>query len=274
MNRRKFWCGYKAIMSEKSDTNQKNPSRRKGIQSVEVGIRVLEALVSLGEPATLRTVAQASGVSGSQAHRYLSSLIATGMAQQDSLSGRYDLGPAALQLGLGALARIDAFRITDSAITEFVQRTGWTVQIAALGPMGPTIVRWHMGKPAVMTSFHVGSVLPLLFSATGRVFLSFTSEAETGFLLAQEMEGSGVSQTEVDDLRARIRLEGSATVEGTLIPGLRAIAFPIFDIQGRPILCATALSTQALKRQGGDARLSDLADTCRSISKQLGWKGN
>ncbi len=261
-------------MKSESDTDQKSSGRRKGIQSVEVGLRVLEALVSLGEPATLRAVAQASGVSGSQAHRYLSSLIAAGMAQQDVLSGRYDLGPAALQLGLGALARIDAFKITDGAITEFVQRTGLTVQIAAFGVIGPTIVRWHMGRPAVMTSFNVGSVLPLLFSATGQIFLSFTPESETEILLEREMASSGMNRAQVDALRERIRSEGRAVAEGSMIPGLHAVAYPIFDIQGRPILCATAVSTQALKRQGGDAGLTDLAHTCRFISRRLGWLEN
>jgi DNA-binding IclR family transcriptional regulator len=258
-------------MSTKTDPNPAAPSRRKGIQSVEVGLRVLEALVSLGEASTLRAIAQASGMSGSQAHRYLSSLITTGMAQQDSLSGRYDLGPAALQLGLGALARIDAFKITDSAISEFVGRTGWTVQIAAFGPMGPTVVRWHMGRPAVMTSFNVGSVLPLLFSATGQVFLGFTAEAETALLLDREMAESDMSRAEVDALRARIRSDGHAAVEGALVPGLNAVAYPIFDIQSRPILCATALSTQAWKRRDRDASLADLAATCVMISKRLGW---
>ncbi|MGE0774127.1 MAG: helix-turn-helix domain-containing protein, partial [Sphingomonadaceae bacterium] len=125
-------------MKNEPDAPHKVQPRRKGIQSVEVGLRVLEALASLDEASTLKAVAQASGVSGSQAHRYLSSLIATGMAQQDPASGRYDLGPAALKLVLGALSRIDAFKITDSAISEFVHRAGWTVQIAALGPLGPT----------------------------------------------------------------------------------------------------------------------------------------
>lgn len=260
-------------MSTKSELKQDAPSRRKGIQSVEVGLRVLEALVGLGEASTLRAIANASGVSGSQAHRYLSSLIATGMAQQDALSGRYDLGPAALQLGLGALARIDAFKITDTAIDEFVRRTGWTVQIAALGPMGPTVVRWHMGRPAVITSFNVGSVLPLLFSATGQIFLAFSAEGENQLLLDREMADSGMNKADVGALRARIRRDGHAAVEGALVPGLYAAAYPIFDIQGRPVLCATALSSQPSNRRTGDSSLADLAETCRTISKRLGWPG-
>src|SRR6218665_1252269 len=135
--------------------------RRRGIQSVEIGLGVLEALAALGEASTLGAIAQASGLSGPQTHRYLASLTAAGMTQQDRTTGRYDLGPAALKLGLSALSRTDAFRVADTAIEAFVRETGRTVQVAALGPQGPTVVRWHMGRPAVMTSFGVGAVLPL-----------------------------------------------------------------------------------------------------------------
>ncbi|MDB5437772.1 MAG: hypothetical protein JWM33_199 [Caulobacteraceae bacterium] len=255
-------------MSEKTSS----VSRRRGIQSVEIGLRVLQALAGLDQAASLGAVAQASGVSASQAHRYLVSLMAAGMAQQDPASGRYDLGPAALQLGLGALARTDAFKIADKAIADFVLRTGWTVQIAAYGPQGPTIVRWLMGRPAVMTSFTVGSVLPLLFSATGQIFTAFLPASETAALIEREQAQGQITDAEIEALRLRVRAAGNAAVDGTMVPGLRAFAYPIFDIQGRPILSATALGPDAVSRSGDDAALAELARVCGEISRQLGWR--
>jgi DNA-binding IclR family transcriptional regulator len=70
-----------------------------------------------------------------QAHRYLQGLIASGMAIQDSSTGRCDLGPAALHLGLAGVARTDAFTLVDRRVSEFVLQSGETVQIAALGPL-------------------------------------------------------------------------------------------------------------------------------------------
>lgn len=259
-------------MRHSSDPTQAQSPRRKGIQSVEVGLRILEALAELGEASSLKAIALASDVSGSQAHRHLSSLIASGMVRQDVGSGRYDLGPAALKLGLVALARMDAFKITDDAIAAFVRRAGWTVQIAALGPLGPTIVRWHMGRPALMTSFNVGSVLPLLSSATGLIFLSFASRPEIDALLTHEMARTGATEPQVEALRTQVQRDRSASVEGSLVPGLRAVAYPIFDLQGRPILCATALSSQTPESRRTDDGLSDLAETCRAIGRRLGWQ--
>lgn len=253
------------------DQGSETEKRRRGIQSVEIGLRVLDALAGLGEASTLGAVAQACGLSTPQTHRYLASLTETGMTQQDRATGRYDLGPAALRLGLGALARTDAFRVADTAIHAFVRDTGRTVQLAALGPLGPTVVRWHMGRPAVMTSFGVGAVLPLLYSATGHIFLSFVPEVETEPLLEREVSAGGVTAAEVAAIRGRVRAEGQAHVEGTMIPGLRATAFPIFDLQGRAILSATALAPGVPPPEGDAAILDALASACRSVSTSLGW---
>lgn len=249
-------------------------TERRGIRSVEIGLRVLDALVVLRTAAPLGAVAQACGMSASQTHRYLASLIAAGVAQQDPATGRYDLGPAALRLGLGALARIDAFRITDNAVALYVEQTGRTVQVAALGPLGPTIIRWMMGRPAVMTSFNVGSVLPLLSSATGQIFLSFTPAAETDALLEEELRASPRDRAEVTALCARVRAAGCAHVEGTMIPGLRATAFPVFDLQGRAILSATLLAPTEVSLPDERESTAALGILCRQVSVQLGWSGS
>ena len=258
-------------MTEKS--RGEADKRRRGIQSVEIGLGVLEALADLGEASTLGAIAQASGLSGPQTHRYMVSLTAAGMARQDPVSGRYDLGPAALKLGLGALARTDAFRVADLAVEAFVRETVRTVQVAALGPQGPTVVRWHMGRPAVMTSFGVGALLPLLFSATGHIFLSFVPAVEIDPLLERELSSSDMTAKDVAALREKIRAAGCAHVEGTMIPGLRATAFPIFDLQGRAILSATALLPAGFEAGDDSAVMEKLAETCREASRQLGWSG-
>ena len=160
-------------------TSAQSASRRsRGIQSVDIGFRVLAALAAEPEAATLGTIAKRAELSPSQTHRYLSSLIASGMAHQHPASGRYELGPQAIQIGLAALARTDIFAEADPAIAAFTRDTGRTTLLAARGPLGPTIVRWHFGRRPVVTSLSVGSVLPLLNSATGFAFLAFMNDDE------------------------------------------------------------------------------------------------
>ncbi|SEH19133.1 transcriptional regulator, IclR family [Sphingopyxis sp. YR583] len=246
-------------------------SRRKGIQSVEVGLNVLQAMASLGGPSALSAISHASNMAAPQVHRYLQSLIATGMATQDPSSGRYDLGPGALKLGLAALARTDAFRLVDSIIYEFSRTSGQTVLIAALGPLGPTVVRWYSGKPGVATSLTVGSVMSMIYSATGRIFLGFSPEPEIENLVAQEMQRAPMTPEELDAVRRDVRERGRAHVSGMLIPGLNATAFPVFDLQGRPILSATMVWPDAFDSPGQEQASEELAIACRAMSTSLGW---
>jgi DNA-binding IclR family transcriptional regulator len=255
--------------------SQKKPraAKRRGIQSFDTGLRVLEVLANLNEPSALGTVAQACDLSASQAHRYLSSLLASGMALQDAQSGRYEIGPTLLKLGLAALARVDTFRIADAAISEFARRTGRTVQIAALGPLGPTIVRWNVGTPPVVTSLNVGSVLPMLHSATGRVFLAFAPEPQTRALVKRELAAlSRAGSVDVEALKKQVRQAGCASVDGDVVPGLRATAFPVFDLQGRGVLTATVLANESFDRAADAAIHKELAAVCARITESLGGR--
>lgn len=253
------------------ETSNEATGRRRGIQSVEIGLRVLQSLSALGVPSSLSAIAQVCDMAAPQVHRYLQSLIAAGMARQEADTGRYDLGPAAIKLGLVALARTDAFRLVDAMISDYCLRTGQTVQIAALGPLGPTIVRWYSGGPSVATSLSVGSLLSLVHSATGRAFIAFAPSVETRDLVAKELRRSPFTKSELDKICAQIRIDGRAGVSGTVIPGLSAAAFPIFNLQGQPVLTATLLWPEILVDERQTAFADELADICRQISGQLGW---
>jgi DNA-binding IclR family transcriptional regulator len=248
-----------------------DPPARRGIQSVGIGFRVLAALVAEPEPATLSAVAKRSGLSAAQAHKYLVSLIASGMARQERSSGRYELGAQAIALGLAALARTDTFAAADPAIEAFTRETGRTTLVAALGPYGPTIVRWHPGRVPVITSLAVGSVLPLFRSATGHAFLGFLSDNEIASARALERTShKGAPAVDVAAIQKNVRASMSASVDELVIPGLRASAVPILDIQRRPALVATVIATPAFDRADDDAVLARLKSACRLLTENIG----
>lgn len=243
--------------------------RRAGIQSVEIGMRVLEALAELGGARPLAAVVRGCNLSPSQTHRYLASLSEAGMVLQDA-HGNYDLGPAALRLGLSALARIDEFRVADEQLARFRSETGATVLLAALGPGGPTVVRWHMGSPPIVTSLSLGSVLSLVNSATGQIFLAFRPEAETeGFVKAELERNSSITEADIAKLKRKVRAAGEAQAGGTLIPGLDAQAFPIFDQNGHAVLSATLVSRHDRRGRPANTLATQLKAVCNGISQGL-----
>jgi DNA-binding IclR family transcriptional regulator len=244
--------------------------KRAGIQSVVIGMHVLDTLAVFGGSRPLAAIVKGCGLSPSQTHRYLASLTEAGMVKQDA-NGEYDLGPAALRLGLSALARIDVFRIADEKLSAFCAATGSTVLLAALGPAGPIIVRWHVGRPPIVTSLGLGSVLSVLHSATGQIFLAYRPEQETEALVALEVAQSPtLDAAAVQRVKDRVRSDGEAAVGGTLIPGLNAKAYPIFDLQGHAILSATLVTADGRGEQVGDQSARQLRAVCEEISLAVG----
>jgi len=240
-------------------------SDRRGIQSVEIGMRVIEALRAAAAPLHLKDLAKASGLPTSNCHRYVVSFVRTGFLVQDLTSGRYDLGPRLLQAGLAALARIDAVAVGTAALERIVDKTGHTGLLSVWADFGPTIVRWMPGVAAVRTSLSTGSTLPLLTSATGRVFLAFLPSRQTSQLLAQEALSDNI---EPAPLIASVRSAGIARVSGDHIPGLSAVAAPVLDAQGE----AMAVLTLVAARRGIQApAVEQLRQEAMIASNRLGW---
>jgi DNA-binding IclR family transcriptional regulator len=243
---------------------KKAPERR-GIQSVEIGLRVIEALRASGGPLSLKDLAAAADLPGSNCHRYLVSFMRTGFVTQNVSSGRYDLGPALLQAGLAALARIDAIAVATEGLERLVDATGNTGLLAIWADHGPTIVRWMQGRMAVRTSLTSGSTLPLLTSATGRVFLAYLPARQTAVLRAREMM---TSPCDTEALAAQVRNSGFGHVSGNHIPGLSAIAAPILDAHSE----ATAVLTLVGAHQGiAPGATERLRLEAAAVSARLGW---
>ena len=172
-----------------NDTSDPIGDTRRGIQSIEIGLRVLAVLRDAGRPCSLKNIARGAGLPASNCHRYLVSFMRAGFVAQDARTGRYDLGAELVRAGLAALGRVDAMDVAMDAMERIVDETGHSGHVVLWADAGPTIVRWFHGRHAVRTSLAAGSTLPLLTSATGRIFLAFLPPRQTAALAAIEEIG-------------------------------------------------------------------------------------
>ncbi len=233
---------------------------RRGIGSVDTAMTILKVFADARGPLTLTEVGQRSGMSTSKLHRYLASLVAQGMLSQRERSGRYDLGPFALRLGVGALARNDFVNRTAAALPDLVEATGLTAMLSVWGNGGATVIRWERGRDHVVTSLGLGTVLPLIGSATGRIFLAFLPSKMT----APHVPAG--SRRMAETYRKDVAAAGYATVGGDLIPGLYALAAPVLNWQGEAEAAVTLISTAPALTAPDGIALARLRETCRSVS--------
>ena len=264
---------------------------RAGIQSVEVGFELLKALSDAPGALMLRDLAANAGMSAAKAHRYLVSFQRMGLVVQDAVSTRYDLGPAALRLGLASLARIDAVKLARERIPALLAETGHTLAIAVWGNQGPTMVHWAEAPQSVPVTLRLGDVMPLLTSATGRCFAAFMpTEGRDGeripAMLREELARlkqlpqTGLplvdvpqTQAEVQALLQETRRQGLGRVVHSLLPGVGGFCAPVFDAQGRLALGLVVLGSVAtLDTTWNGPPATALLGCARQLSADLGHR--
>lgn len=222
--------------------------RRQRVQAAETGMAVLKGLARLGGRATLTGLAAHVQESPAKVHRYLASLIEEGLVQQDSGSQQYFLGLQTLLLGVAAMRQADPIRLAEPALVRLRETLEVTCFIAVMGNKGPTIVRFEEPGLPVTVNVRVGSVMPLLWSATGRAFLAQLDEAAVQSRAQAELAAATPDQRALLDrtdpigaLRQQVLAAGCATVCDTNLKGISAVAAPILDYTGRTSAVLTAL---------------------------------
>ncbi|CAL8475448.1 IclR family transcriptional regulator [Caballeronia sp. EK] len=246
---------------------------RSGIQSIEVGFRLLDVLTNEPRAMMLRDLAQRAGMSPAKAHRYLVSFLRLGVASQDPVSGRYELGGFALQMGLARLARVDGVRLARIALAEMRDRLDQTVGIAVWGNQGPTVVHWMESSHPAKASLKLGDVMPLLSSATGLLFAAYLPRSKTQAMLDRELAAMKQTMADVEPLLAEVREHGAARVEGMLLPTIHAFCTPVFDSTGELALGLIALGHEGTFDTRWDGEIdSALRECARGLSYELGYK--
>ena len=254
--------------------------QRSGIQSIEVGFRLLDVLTNEPRAMMLRDLAQRAGMSPAKAHRYLVSFLRLGVVAQDPLSGRYELGGFALQLGLARLARVDAVKLARIALAQLHDELDVTVGIAVWGNQGPTVVHWMESSHPAKAALKLGDVMPMLSSATGLLFAAYLPRSKTGPMIERELRdarhgSSGATPRTAHALEqalAEVREHGAARVEGMLLPTIHAFCTPVFDATGDLALGLIALGHEGAFDIRWDGEVATALRECaRKLSYELGY---
>lgn len=255
------------------------PKIQRGIQSIDVGGRLLQALARSRGAMMLKELAEASDMPAAKAHGYLVSFCKLGLIEQDEGTGRYDLGPFALELGLVSLNRLDAVKIASLEMTSLALRIGHSTAIAVWGNYGPTIVRFVQSVRPIHVNMRTGTVMSITQTATGLVFAAHMDAAQTDAALAathpdaKQQAAAKRTLSGLQTVLAQVRTKGLARAQGNPVPGVHAFSAPVFDHTGEIALALTALGPAAefdVTWTSGIAK--ELAASAQALSTRLGYR--
>lgn len=257
-------------------------SDRQGIQSVEVGFRLLKVLAATNRPMMLRDIAKGAGMPAAKAHRYMVSFLRIGIVEQDGSSGRYDLGAYALELGLAGLGRLDPVRLAGPILESLGEEIQETVALAVWGTYGATIVRIvDTGAPITIT-VRPGTVLSLTKSATGRAFAAFFRSPYLKKKLDEEIHAAAeagkvaitTARRQLEKNLTEFREAGIARATGSLTPGINGFSAPVFDHTGSMVAAITSLGAVGEFNVEWDSPVAKaMLIAAKELSCRLGYGG-
>jgi DNA-binding IclR family transcriptional regulator len=211
-----------------------------GVQSAETVLEILSAFVGAPPMPMLKTLAERTGMHPAKVHRYLVSLVRRGYVEQDEMTSRYRLGPAALRLAFATMNAVDAIRVARPLLAGFCQRIRHTVVLALWNASGPIIAARETLPGLLAMTATEGYTLPLLRSSIGNVFGTYLPRAKTESLISAELAEAQKNIQEIEELFNDTRKRGIARTTGQLSLGSHSFAVPVFDASGEiaAVLCA------------------------------------
>jgi DNA-binding IclR family transcriptional regulator len=206
-----------------------------GIQSLEIGLSILDVLIDRNEPMMLKDIAETMQMHPAKSHRYLVSLIRKNYARKLE-DGRYGLGDRVNALaasGHTGLSQNNILARLTQVANEIKDTLNCAVQIAKWFSEGPIIIQAVEPDSPISIITRIGSRMPLTTSATGQLFASYQPDAVIQPLVAAEWQSSNAEADMTEklqsfvQLQAKIRTQGHATVTGDMLMGINAITIPV-----------------------------------------------
>ncbi|WP_301103205.1 IclR family transcriptional regulator [Propionivibrio sp.] len=244
------------------------------IQVIERMMSLLDVLANAPEPATLKMLAQATGLHPSTAHRILAVMTQSRLVERHEAS-TYALGIRLLELGNIVKSRIN---IREVAL-PFMQNLHETIDESInLGIRDQDeiiyIERTSSGRSLVRVVYLVGDRAPLHLTSLGKLFLAAESVADVcAYAKRTGLPGKTPhSLTRLDALEKeldKIRRHDVAYDNEEAEIGLRCLAAPIRDDHGC-VVAGLSISAPTDRHEPGWA--VQIKAAAEAISNALGYR--
>ena len=217
------------------------------VQSLQRGLAVIRAFDGESTTLTLGEVATATGLARAAARRFLLTLVDLGYVRVDARL--FELSPRVLELGRAYLSSLRLPAIAEPHLRALADEVGESATIAVLDEDDIVYVAHVPARRIMSITIDVGTRDPAFATSLGRVLLAAEEDAwldaYLGAATLPSITDRTVSRpTSLRSELARVRRQGYALVDQELEEGLRAVAVPIRDGEGR-VVAAVNLAVHA-----------------------------
>jgi IclR family pca regulon transcriptional regulator len=236
------------------------------VQSLERGLAVIRAFDGEHPELTLSDVARITAMTRASVRRFLHTLVDLGYMRTDGR--RFSLRPKILELGYAYLSSLSLPEVAMPHLEQLVERMHESSSVSVLDGDEVVYVARVPTKRIMRIAISVGTHFPAFATSMGRVLLAGQSDDWLdGYLASAQLRA--ITRHTISDpkrLRAeltRIRRDGWAMVDQELEEGLRSVAAPIRDTDGR-VIAAVNLSAHASRGSAEEMLAEFLAPLLRT----------
>jgi DNA-binding IclR family transcriptional regulator len=201
------------------------------LSSVLKTLSLVDVMAQNAKPARLADIARAAGMSRGTAYQKLVTLAQAGWIEQ--INDLYRLSLHVTHIASAALEHADLGQRVVSFLEELVARTKETASLAVIEGASACIVQRVESTGVLRADLHVGAMLDLPNSASGRVLAAFARES------VLDAWRRGKVPLPDQKILTQVKAEKFAASSGLSYDGVRAIAAPVFDSRNE---CVAALS--------------------------------
>ncbi|WP_411820593.1 IclR family transcriptional regulator [Hyphococcus formosus] len=244
------------------------------INSVVASFHIIELMAEAGGPVSITFLANAMGTNKPRIHRHLKTLALLGYVRQDQ-SSLYFLTSKIRYISRASHGIVELLSIARPHLIELRDKTRQTVTVGEVEADGIRNLEILRGGGAVEITSTPGSFFEFYCSAQGKVALAYD---ETGQLLNVARRRAELANSTCDFNKLQNELEavkerGWAVAPGEVIPGINALAAPVFDGVGELAGTISILgSTEHVAPTPSDTLIEDIQNASRKISSELTFK--
>ncbi|RSM88562.1 IclR family transcriptional regulator [Kibdelosporangium aridum] len=208
------------------------------IEALARGLDVVRGFEPGKPTMTLSEVAAKADLARPTARRILITLEALGYVRSDETG--FSLTPRVLELGMAYIGSRTLWELAEPHLRDLVARTNESCSIAQLDGSDIVYVARVAVPKLVTLSVNIGTRFPAVQTSLGKVLLAALNAEELSELLAAPSRSGIVprwipERDELDEVLRDVRAKGWAATDQELALGIRSVAAPIRNGEGRTV---------------------------------------
>jgi DNA-binding IclR family transcriptional regulator len=246
------------------------------MKALTKALAILKTIAKSNDPLGVSDIAEILKFNRSMVSKVLSTFREAEIIQQDPVTKKYHPGIGSFVLGMGYFNKLDIAEIGTPILRRVVDQTSHSAVISILHENEIFHLVAMEGRLFLDARWRVGQTLPFHASAAGRVLLAFEDPPVIDAIIAAKGLPRLTPKTICDPAAFKralqlVRKSGVAATKGESLPGLGAIAVPVFGAKQNVVASLALIFPDHLVPEKDEAALAaKLHEVARAFSSRLG----